>query len=160
MAEIAHPEHMYSAVFLDKYTGNCFSCHIVENGVFLVVPGTTQTKANGIFLVDPEVARPGETAGAVSQPASAAVASDGTQAAEQRSVTPGGDGLPDDIPPHHPPFNCAYCHATGAGAASQWPADHADIPESQCQDCHQTEVAEPTPLDRIMDAFLEYVRRP
>lgn len=158
MAEIAHPVHLFSGVFLDKYTGNCFSCHIVENGEFLIVPGTTQTKANGIFAAEPEVVRPGEAAGGAGD----AVESGATpaQAPAPQSGAPGGDGVPDDIPPHHPPFDCAYCHATGAGAAAAWPSDHASIPESQCQDCHQVAQAAPTPLDRMMDAFLEIVRRP
>lgn len=160
MAEIVHPAHLYSKTFVGKYTGDCFSCHIVENGEFLVVPGTTQTKANGIFLVAPEAVRPGEgnptgmeTSTAVSMTAGI------TDTAILASAAPWGDGLPDAIPAHHPPFNCAYCHVTGAGAADQWPPDHVDLPESTCKDCHEVEVAEPTPLDRMMDAFLEVIRR-
>lgn len=161
MAEIAHPVHLYSSVFLDKYTGNCFSCHTVENGAFLVVPGTTQTKANGIFLVSPEVVRPGEgNPTGLETSTSVTLTAGMTDTAVLASAAPWGDGLPDAIPPHHPPFNCAYCHVTGAGAADIWPPDHVDLPESTCQDCHEVEVADPTPLDRMMDAFLEVIRRP
>lgn len=161
MAEIVHPAHLYSSVFLDNYTGNCFSCHIVEDGVFLVVQGATQTKANGIFLVQPDVARPGESSSTGMETSTAVTAtSRATGTTTQASIAAFGDGLPDAIPAHHPPFNCAYCHSTGAGAADPWPADHVDLPESTCQDCHEVEVAEPTPLDRMMDAFLEFIRRP
>lgn len=160
MAEIVHPAHLYSKVFLDKYTGNCFSCHVVENGVFLVVPGTTQTKANGIFLVEPDVVRPGEGNATGKETSTAVTMTAGiTDTTVLGSAAPWGNGLPDPIPAHHPPFNCAFCHSTGAGAAAQWPPDHVDLPESQCQDCHEVEVAAPTPLDRIMAPFLDNNRR-
>lgn len=58
MAEIAHPVHMFSSTFLDKYSGNCLSCHIIWNGEYLVVPGTTQTRPNGMFSAEPDVVRP------------------------------------------------------------------------------------------------------
>jgi hypothetical protein len=58
MAEIAHPVHMFSSTFLDKYSGNCLSCHIIWNGEYLVVPGTTQTRPNGMFSAEPDIVRP------------------------------------------------------------------------------------------------------
>jgi hypothetical protein len=58
MAEIVHPVHMFSSTFLDKYSGNCLSCHIIWNGEYLVVPGTTQTRPNGMFSAEPDVVRP------------------------------------------------------------------------------------------------------
>jgi hypothetical protein len=58
MAEIVHPVHMFSSTFLDKYSGNCLSCHIIWNGEYLVVPGTTQTRPNGMFSAEPDIVRP------------------------------------------------------------------------------------------------------
>lgn len=58
MAEIVHPVHMFSSTFLNKYSGNCLSCHIIWNGEYLVVPGTTKTRPNGMFEVEPDVVRP------------------------------------------------------------------------------------------------------
>ena len=47
--DIVHPAHMSSAVFINEFRGNCFTCHNVDNeGVFKVLPDAVATNDKGV----------------------------------------------------------------------------------------------------------------
>ena len=49
MRAIVHPVHMFSDIFKEEYSGNCFSCHDVDNsGKFKVLPTKVPDDAHGI----------------------------------------------------------------------------------------------------------------
>ena len=49
MASIVHPAHLFSATFTEEFSGNCFSCHNVDNGGKFAVLGEKITvNAHGV----------------------------------------------------------------------------------------------------------------
>jgi uncharacterized repeat protein (TIGR01451 family) len=50
LRDIVHPKHMFSPIFLEHYTGNCYTCHNVnEQGKFVLLPwGKLSTDSSGI----------------------------------------------------------------------------------------------------------------
>ena len=46
---IVHPAHMDSTTFTQKYTGNCFTCHDVDNtGTFVLLSQKVETNEKGV----------------------------------------------------------------------------------------------------------------
>lgn len=46
---IVHPVHMFSSIFREEFSGNCFSCHEVDNGgKFTVLPNKVNVNQHGI----------------------------------------------------------------------------------------------------------------
>lgn len=49
LRDIVHPAHLFSPIFLEEFTGNCFSCHNVSGtGVFDVLGQAVQGDRHGI----------------------------------------------------------------------------------------------------------------
>lgn len=54
LRDIAHPSHMFSATFTDRYAGNCFSCHNVQgDGSWVLLSERLSVNEKGIPLNPP-----------------------------------------------------------------------------------------------------------
>jgi Fe-S cluster biogenesis protein NfuA len=47
--DIVHPAHMSSAIFINEFRGNCFTCHNIDrDGNYLVLPDAVATNTKGV----------------------------------------------------------------------------------------------------------------
>jgi hypothetical protein len=48
---IVHPAHLFSKIFTEELSGNCFSCHEVDNGdKFTVLPEKANVNEHGVQI--------------------------------------------------------------------------------------------------------------